>query len=155
MQPRMMRKRPYSFFPSSRPLPSPVPATIAHLSSVLLRRPCALFVFLRQKDHAGHRFDPGQMIVHGFHARHILSRDDECFALPIIGDHAPKTDYAIAHHHIDVGGPSLLGTLGYDLLADCCVVAGRWLELARDAPQHMKEIGPADDTDELAVLHDR
>src|SRR5262245_11326955 len=150
----MMRKRPYSFFPS-RIRPSPVRATIAHLSSVLSRRPGALLVFLRQKHHAGHRFDPREMIVHGFHAGHILGRDDKRFALPIIGDHAPKTDYAIAHHHIDVGGPPLLGTLGYDLLADCCVVAGRWLELTRDAPQRMKEIGSADDTDELAVLHDR
>src|SRR5262249_6334605 len=61
----------------------------------------------------------------------------------------------VSHHHIDARGPSLLGTLGYDLLTDCCVVASRWFEVARDAPQRMEEIGAADDTDELAILHDR
>src|SRR5262245_37015164 len=120
-----------------------------------LRGAGTLFVFLRQKHHAGHRFDPGEVIVNGFHAGYILGRDNERFARPIIGYHAPKTDNAIAHHHIDVRGPSLLGTFSQDLFAYCCVVASRWLELAHNALQRVEEISPADDTDELAVLHDR
>ena len=70
----------------------------------------AHFVFLGQHDQAHRRLDPGQVIVHRLHAGHILGRDDKRVARPIVGDHPPKTDHAIAHHDIDVRRPWLLGT---------------------------------------------
>ena len=46
-------------------------------------------------DHAGHRLDPDQMILHVLHAGNVLGGDDRGLALALVGDRAPKLDDAV------------------------------------------------------------
>src|SRR5262245_48234462 len=80
------------------------------------RRQGARLVLLGKPDHRPrHRIDPGQVIVHALHARHIFGGDDESAALPLVGDHAPEAHHTIAHHYIDLRRPRLLRAFRHDL----------------------------------------
>ena len=66
------------------------------------------FVFRRRERHAGHRFDPDEMIVHLFDAGDVLGRDDERLALAFVGDRAPQLRDAVLDDDVDVRRPVLL-----------------------------------------------
>ena len=47
------------------------------------------------------RFDPDQMIMHFFHARHILGGDHACFAFVFVQNHSPHRCHSRRRHSPD------------------------------------------------------